>query len=163
MLPGEKDAVFIYGKPSDLRLKFVSKNYSGNKSYWGHISATPSVATPPRRDLHISAGFSVTHLAMPTVKVMFSGTEHRSWVDIMVSSVWGTESEYFQENIGGHEQTFQSNVLINSFAVPEHKMCYLHYLSKCAKSASYYGMQKAGNCPQRIRHKVLLAHIFIAH
>ena len=44
------------------------------------------IESPAMKNLHIFASFSGTYLTIPTTKVMFSGNEHRSWIDITISS-----------------------------------------------------------------------------
>ena len=88
LLTDRKDAVFLYGKAEDLILKFESKNYIGNRSIkhtFSNISKNNFlIESPVLNELHIFADFSVSYQTSPKVNVIYSGDDHRSWIDVVV-------------------------------------------------------------------------------
>ena len=86
---GGKDAVLLYGKPKDLDFKFYSINYKGNESlkFKLHIISDMEyfIDSPVISELHICADFTVSYQTSPTIDIIYSGNDHRSWIDIVVS------------------------------------------------------------------------------
>ena len=85
---GKKDAVQIYGKPKDLRLNFFYTDFKGNESlkYKLHLHSDMEyfIDSPVLNELHICADFTVSYQTSPTINIIYSGNDHRSWIDIIM-------------------------------------------------------------------------------
>ena len=91
-LTGQIDAFFLYGSSKELLLNFSSHNYKENQNYGNRKDIKTGIKAPDffikspfRENLHLAVNFSTTHSSSPNIKVIFSGYDHRSWIDIFIS------------------------------------------------------------------------------
>ena len=91
-LTGQKDNFFLYGISEDLIFNFSSHNYKENQNYENTKdiktkirSQTFFIKSPFKENLHLSVNFSTTYSSSPNIKVIFTGYDHQSWIDIFIS------------------------------------------------------------------------------
>ena len=88
---GQKDTLYLYGKPKYLHYDFYSNYYNGNKSYNSRHDnkarrkmQTFFIKSPNQENLKLSMKFSTTYSSNTNTKVLFFGYDHRSWIDIVI-------------------------------------------------------------------------------
>ena len=110
------DAVSFHGAPLDLQFNFSSKTYDWNDRKITETIITSKelfIKSPSKKNLHVSANFSATDLAAPTVKVKYCGNDHRSWIDIVVlhNEISGDVSLYFHQTLSVSENSYLISTL----------------------------------------------------
>ena len=86
------DTFFLHGISKDLIFNFSSHNYKENQKYEKRNNIETKIKTPEffikspfKENVHISVNFSTTHSSSPNIKVIFSGYDHQSWVEFIIS------------------------------------------------------------------------------
>ena len=80
------------------------------------------IESPVTRVLNIFASFSGTYFAIPTVAVMFSGNEHRSWIDITISSHMLHSDKYSYQTMSNLDDSEQH---ITHCKMSQPRQCFL--------------------------------------
>ena len=91
-LTGQKDTFCLYGITEDLIFNFSSHNYKTDENYGNRKDIKAKlrsqaffIKSPFKKNLYLSVNFSATYGFSPNIKIIFTGYDHRSWIDIFIA------------------------------------------------------------------------------